>query len=257
MPATRPPASTDPPLARLTMTLANFVPFTVRRYRRHILDSSARVGYCASQAFTGEAIQFPRGMDHMDLDFETVRTRGRANVPMTVNVERILGEEDLRALSIEKGSTAPPIKRITDRHHALARLIVEGKAMSEAAYICGISLSRASILKNDPQFMELLEFYRRESHEHYKDMHERLSNLSMDAVQLIADKMEDDPDSLSTNQLLEIAKMGADRTGFGPQSSQTNVNVNVGVADRLEEARKRIKARRIAMIEGTVNPEDN
>lgn len=199
------------------------------------------------------AISFPRGRSHMDLELDVIRTRGRAAIPLTFEIERELGEEDVRALSVEKGSVTPPIKRITDRHHALARLIVEGKSMSEASYICGISLSRASILKNDPQFQELLGFYRAEQAEHYKDMHERLSNLSMDAVQLVADRMEDDPDSLTTNQLLEIAKLGADRTGFGPQSSQTNLNVNVGVADRLAAARQRRREHLMKEITGEVS----
>lgn len=186
----------------------------------------------------------------MDLGLDVIRTRGRAAQPITAEVERVITREDLQALTVEKGSTPPHIQRITDRHHALARLIVEGKKMSEAAYICGISLSRVSILQNDPQFIELLGFYRAEQADHYKDMHERLSNLSMDAVQLVADRMEDDPNSLTTGQLLEIAKMGADRTGFGPQSSQTNLNVNVGVADRLAAARQRRRELMVKQIEG-------
>lgn len=190
----------------------------------------------------------------MDLELDIIRTRGRAAQPLTFEIERELGEDDVRALSVEKGSTPPAIKRITDRHHALARLIVDGKSMGEAAYICGISLSRVSILKNDPQFQELLEFYRSEQAEYFKDMHERLANLSSDAVQLVADRMEDDPNSLTTNQLLEIAKMGADRTGFGPQSSQTNLNVNVGVADRLAAARMRRRELMVKQLEGENGP---
>jgi hypothetical protein len=194
-------------------------------------------------------------MRHMDLDLDLFRGRGRANVPLTFTVLGELDEADLRSTQIEKGSKTPPLKRITDRHHALARNLASGMGESEAAHICGICRSRVSILKNDPAFQELLTFYREAAEAKYADMHMRLANLSSDAVQLLSDRLEDDPDSLSINQLIEVTKMGADRTGFGPQSSSTNLNVNVGVADRLEEARKRVRARRLATIEGSLSDE--
>jgi hypothetical protein len=47
---------------------------------------------------------------------------------------------------------------------------------------------------------------------------------------------------------MEITKLGADRTGFGPQSSQLNVNVDL--SGRLEAARKRVAMRKLKVIEG-------
>lgn len=191
----------------------------------------------------------------MDLDLDLFRTHGRSAQPLTFEVIGELEEADIRALSVEKGSKPSPLKRITDRHHALARNLASGMAEGEAAYVCGISNSRVSILKADPAFQELVTFYREHVEAKYADMHQRLANLSLDAIQALSDRLEDDPDALSVNQLIEVTKMGADRTGFGPQSSSTNVNVNVGIADRLEEARRRVRERRVATIEGSVNGE--
>ncbi|MBK6911402.1 MAG: hypothetical protein IPH10_10820 [bacterium] len=44
---------------------------------------------------------------------------------------------------------------------------------------------------------------------------------------------------MSVAQLLEVVKTAADRSGNGPQR-RNRVNVTVGIADRLEAARKRM-----------------
>jgi hypothetical protein len=40
--------------------------------------------------------------------------------------------------------------------------------------------------------------------------------------------------------LLEIVKTLADRTGYGPATKNTQVNLNVGIATTLERARQRV-----------------
>ncbi len=192
----------------------------------------------------------------MDLDLEIFRTHGRATMPLTWEIIGDLEEADIRALAVEKGSKPPALKRITDRHHALARNLASGMSEGEACYVCGISNSRVSILKADPAFQELINFYRESVNAQYADMHGRLANLSLDAIQVLSDRLEDSPDELSVNQLIEVTKMGADRTGFGPQSSSTQVNVNVGVADKLSAARARVRERRVALIEASVENDD-
>lgn len=183
----------------------------------------------------------------MDLSTEIFRTRGRAGKPVTASIVRELDGADLSLLQEEKGSAAPPIKRLSQRHHALARNLASGMAPGEAAVICGYSLSRVSILQDDPAFKELLAFYRADVTAQYRDLHVRLSGLALDAADELAQRLEDSPGDVSIGQLMEITKMGADRTGFGPQTSQTNLNVNIDLASRLEAARKRVRER---VIEG-------
>lgn len=183
----------------------------------------------------------------MDLSGDLFRTRGRAVRAVSAAVVRPLCEADLTLLGDEKGSTAPPLKRLSERHHALARNLAGGMAPSEAAILCGYALSRVSILQADPAFRELLAFYRTDVEREYRDLHTRLSGLALDAAEELAERLETEPEAISVGQLMEVVKMGADRTGFGPQSSSTNLNVNVDLAARLEAARKRVRER---VIEG-------
>lgn len=184
----------------------------------------------------------------MNLETELFRTRGRAPKPITASVVRELEQSDLVLLATEKGSQASAIKRLTERHHALARNIAGGMKVSDAATFCGYTISRVSILQSDPAFKELLEFYREEANRPYRDLHHRLSGLALDAAEELSNRLEEEPDKVSIGQLVELTKMGADRTGHGPQSS--TLNVNVDLAGRLEAARKRVAARKFTLIEG-------
>jgi hypothetical protein len=122
-------------------------------------------------------------------------------------------------------------------------------APGEAGIVCGYSASRVSILQDDPAFRELLHFYRQDVEREYRGLHEKLAGLATDAASVLADRLEDSPDDISIGQLQEIVKLGADRTGHGPQSSSTHLNVNVDLAGRLQRARERVRDR-VTVIEG-------
>lgn len=166
---------------------------------------------------------------------------------MVAQVVRELTSADLELLRGERGTQPKPIERLRDRHHSMARLIAEGKKIGEVAAITGMTISRLSILQGDPTFAELVEFYRRDVNTQYAELHEHLAGVSLDAVVTLRERIEDDPDQLSTKDLLAIAQLGADRTGHGPVSSQ-NVNVNMNLASRLEAARKRVADRKLIDI---------
>lgn len=181
----------------------------------------------------------------MNLPLDIVRTTGRAAKPApTAEAIRELRGQDLELLSEEKGSRPPPLKRLRDRHHSAARLLASGKSEGEVAAITGYDISRISILKNDPAFVELLEFYRADVNREYLSLHEQLAGLSMDAAVILRERMEDEPDKLTVTQVLEIVRLGADRTGHGP-STKVEQNVNINLASRLDEARKRLASRTI------------
>ncbi len=188
----------------------------------------------------------------MELSAEIFRTRGRAARPIEAAIVRELDSADMVLLASEKGSVPSAIKRLTERHHALARTIANGMPLGEAAILHGYSISRVSILQSDPAFGELLTFYREDAQRPFRDMHNRLAGLSMDAAEELHARLEEDMQSedkkISVGQLMEITKLGSDRTGFGPSS--TNVNVNVELAGRLEAARKRVAMRKLTVIEG-------
>lgn len=173
---------------------------------------------------------------------------------MSATQVRELDDADIALLGEEKGSVAPPLKRLSERHHALARCLASGSMSdSDAAITCGYAPSRVSILKADPAFQELLAFYRQDVNGKYLDMHGVLAGLSLDAAMELRERLEADIEGdekkITVTQLMELTKLGADRTGFGPQSSQLNVNVDL--AGRLEAARKRVEQRRLAPIQET------
>jgi hypothetical protein len=191
----------------------------------------------------------------VELNAELFRTKGRAPKPVVAAVVRELDRGDLALLSQERGTKPSAVKRLTERHHALARNLASGMPIGEAAIFQGYTISRVSILQNDPAFKELLAFYREDAQRPYRDLHNRLSGLATDAAEELAARLEDDMQTeevkdkkISVGQLMEIAKMGADRTGFGPQT--TALNVNVDLAGRLEAARKRVALRKLTVIEG-------
>jgi hypothetical protein len=176
------------------------------------------------------------------------RTVGRASKVLTVVQVRELDEGDIALLQEEKGSKPPALKRLSERHHALARCLASGMEPGDAAITCGYVASRVSILQADPAFQELLAFYRQDVTTKYLDMHGVLAGLSLDAAMELRERLELDIEAeekkISVGQLMELVKVGADRTGFGPQSSQ--VNVNVDLAGRLQAARERVQQRRLA-----------
>jgi hypothetical protein len=168
-----------------------------------------------------------------------LRTTGRAKKPITAEVERELSLEDVAMLATERGVEAPKIVELRERHHALARLIAEGRKPGEAAVLCRYSQSRMSVLLADPAFQELVRHYTEMVNEEFVDFQAKLSELALDAAHILQSRMEDRPDDLSDALVLQIVQVGADRTGHGP-TQKTDVNIKVGLAERFASARERI-----------------
>ena len=173
----------------------------------------------------------------MDLGLDIAKLL-EAGGPEAQIVGQLTAREVLESID-ESGPKRNAVKRISERHHALARQLASGSTKIEASIITGYSVTNVDILSKDPTFRELVTFYREKVSDRVMDLNDQLKGLSADAITAIRDKLEDTPlEDLSFSQLTELSKLGLDRTGFGPQSSQ-NVNVNVGLASRLEAARKR------------------
>lgn len=182
-----------------------------------------------------------KGGGTMSLGLETIRGRGRPKAQIEVALVRPVTRADIALASVPKGMAAPPLKRLRDRHHALARALSSGMSEADAAALTGYDISRVSILKADPTFRELLEFYRGTVTEAYLDMHAQLAALGMDAADELQHRLETNPESLENKELMALVTISADRTGHGPQSKSLNVNVNVGLADRMQQAMRRAR----------------
>ena len=172
---------------------------------------------------------------------------GRKPKELTVDFARELVPEDLEVFAKERGTEAVPVKALRERHHALARAVATGIKDGDAALMVGYTQSRLSILKTDPAFKELVAFYRKGVNEAYYGMHEALAGISKDAVTVLSERLEEDPEEFTVGQLADLVKMGADRTGHGV-STTTQVDVKIGLADRMDAARKRVELQREAEI---------
>lgn len=215
-------------------------------------------GYCPYRLTAGPRWYIVRGMVNIDLDLNDLRLPvglgGRRASPVAGRVLREIETSDLPQLTVNRGTKPDALKSIRHRHHALARALASGMRDWEAAVATGYNISTISTLKADSMFQELLAFYESEANAPYIDMHQRLADLSQSAAEELQVRLEETPEDLSVNQLQDLVKLGADRTGHGPASTSTQVNVNIDLADRLAAARKRIAER---TIEATPNEPEN
>lgn len=149
------------------------------------------------------------------------------------------------AQGVDLGTEVSVVKRIRHTHHALAQLVAAGRRNEEIGAIMGYSPSYISSLKSDPAFKSLIAFYKHQADEEFRaaqiSLHDRLASISMVATEELLDRVTDAPEKFSNDQLMDLTKLSADRTGYGPQSRNTNVNLNVNLADRLESARNRAR----------------
>lgn len=181
---------------------------------------------------------------HIDLSAAQLASPGRAAIPLTVSVVRPLEDADLALLATEQGIQASPLKRLSSRHHGLARSLASGVPVGEAALIHGYVESRVSILQGDPAFQELVSFYREKIDVAFGDLAARMAGLARDAMDVLQERLEENDSAFTNKELLAIMDSMNDRTGYGKQSMQTQVKVDL--TSRLNDARKRALEARIA-----------
>lgn len=140
--------------------------------------------------------------------------RGKRAMPLSMEFERELGPSDL-PLILEpppQGAFTPPLARIRNSHHMLARLLAEGKSGQEASLVTGYAPSRISILQNDPAFSELVTYYKGQVEAKYLDVHERLASLGLSSLDELQARLEEDPNSFKNRELMELAEFALDRS---------------------------------------------
>lgn len=164
----------------------------------------------------------------MDLNLETA-----APAPEFV---RNLTLEDLKLDAPPALPAAQRLAKIRDVHHALARCIASGMTNNEAAAVTGYSHVRISILNSDPAFKELVSSYRKDINDKWADLGAKMTSFQSDLIDELRERFETEPEKFSNNFIHETIKTFADRTGFGPKTTQ--VNVNIDLAERLKRARE-------------------
>jgi len=148
---------------------------------------------------------------------------------VNIVVLREVAESDIADLQLARNVGTVPLKKLREIHHRIALLMVTGQFDADVAAATGYSLTRLSILKNDPAFKELLEFYRDSRKKAETQVMENLSTLRNDAISELSERLEVEPESFSNRELMELLTTTADRTGHGPTSKSMNMHMGVSV----------------------------
>jgi hypothetical protein len=162
------------------------------------------------------------------LDGVSLGTNRGRSPELELYVVRELGEADLPlVLNPPKGlSTLPSPIQMRERHHSAARLIAEGRSMAEVGAITGYSPSRISILKQSPDFQELVQVYKAQKDALFLDVHGRKATLAATAISVLQDRLEDTPNSISTRELTEILKVSAGEDAGPQKAAPVSVAIN-------------------------------
>jgi len=152
----------------------------------------------------------------LDLNIDQLASRGRRAVPVDYDIVRPLTEADMALMAIaDAGSKPPELKRITDRHHQLARLLASGMKPGEAALQVGYDVSRVSILMNSPAFLELLALYRKEARQEFVSVLEHMAGISRDAALELRERLEESPERFTVSELRQLLNDMQDRVMAG------------------------------------------
>lgn len=138
--------------------------------------------------------------------------RGRPPGASAALIRELTEEDDLAVAEVATDNGVRALTRIRQTHHAMARLIAEGRANTEVAAITGYTPQRVMVLKQDPMFSELVAYYAAQKDEIYLDVHQRLATLGMDAVEELRERLHDKPESMSTRELIELTELTLDRS---------------------------------------------
>jgi hypothetical protein len=76
----------------------------------------------------------------------------------------------------------------------------------------------------------------------FQDFTSAAAALSMDMLGALQEMLDEAPEKFGPGHLMDAIKLLADRTGHAPVTKNLNLNVNLGLGDRLRAARERADA---------------
>ena len=149
--------------------------------------------------------------------------RGRKARHDPAIISRELTEDDLLRMAEGGGAEEQPqLQQLRQSHHELARVICTGVTDLEASSITGYSPNRISILKNDPSFKELLNHYASIKETAFEqaqiDIAQRLRSIGIDTLEVLHEKIINEPEKIDVKTLGIIAELTLDRIGHGKHS---------------------------------------
>ena len=143
--------------------------------------------------------------------------------------------QSLDALLGPKGAKPQTLAKLRTTHHELARLLALGLKDVDISRATGYTQNRICILKKDPMFAELVSHYSAQRDASAVDMSARLRALALTSVEVMQERLEDDPDSMTMKELSTLAELGLDRTGFGKTTKvETSGTLTLQTLDQIK-----------------------
>ncbi len=186
------------------------------------------------------------------IDISAIRVAERGPALEVAEPEAITAADLQLFETSEKKARIRPLQRITERHHAAARLIAMGLKTSAVSVITGYASVTLNALRDDPSFEELISFYSLDLSDEYQGMKAQLLGMGSDALAVLRERLENEPEKIAVKDLMGLVQLVADRTGHGPSSTSVNVDVKVGLADKMRNARDR--ARELSAVARDITP---
>lgn len=164
-------------------------------------------------------------------------------------VRRLRVPDDLPLLLERTPRQKQTLKTIRHTHHQLARLVATGVPDSEASLITGYSPSYISMVKKDPSFAGLLDYYHEQREQIFIDVVERMRGLGLSTLDEIQNRLEEEPEEWSRRELMELAELMLVK----PAAARTPLQTTVGVAPVSVNVKfVTAEPRELPMIEGKV-----
>lgn len=162
---------------------------------------------------------------------------------------RDISPPDIDALSNARPlEQVTPVQQLRHQHHLLARLLGEGKQLTEAAEITGYSIAYISRLNTqDRAFRELVKYYQQQVGEVYVNVHERLAGLGLNTVEELQERLAVRPETFANRELMELAELCFDRSGHGPTSTNRAV-LAVLTSEDIERLKGEVARRQTGTI---------
>lgn len=100
------------------------------------------------------------------------------------------------------------LKEIKYYHHRLAQLVAKGERITDIALITGYTPNYISqLVNNDPSFKQLVADYQQVTVDKFADAADRLKTLGITSIDELQTRIQEDPDSFSKRELIEIVEM--------------------------------------------------
>lgn len=184
-------------------------------------------------------------------EMEQMLPQGSIRAPLSLVYLRDLTEADLLAAEqIKPQKQQMTVGKLRTSHHSVARMVAIGKPVVEIAATVGRDPSGIYKLLHDPAFQELVSYYQSMTNEVQIDTARRIAGMTNDAMEVIHERILENPEKVKTEELIKVVTMGLDRSGFGPK---TTSNINLRAMVVTDAQLDRIKQEALSRRAGQVN----